>query len=109
MRGLRRIGGPRLNSGPQLEADDWLDREIASLQQSVEQPEPGEDRSSRSFHRRRVTPTAASLLSAEGRFLGAVLESVQRSVHRHRFVILVYGFCILSAAVAGWLIASLTK
>ena len=104
MRGMRRGGVAAARPVGRSEADQWVDRQIESLRHAIEQPDPRPARRPQPIQAVNGSPTAATRWRDAGGY--GARSALGRSLREHRFDLLVYGLCIVSAAAAGWLIAS---
>jgi hypothetical protein len=104
MRVMRRGGAAASRPIERTDADEWVDRQIESLRHAIEQPDPRPTRRPQPVQAVNGTPAAATRSGEAGGF--GARSALGRSVREHRFDLLVYGLCIVSAAAAGWLIAS---
>jgi hypothetical protein len=102
----------RSSHSPQRSDDEeWLDREIASLRQSVETDAEGQRTrdsrtDARSPRRRRLLRTGATRAAAGGRMHHhRPLRRLLRAAGRRRFEIVLYGTSIALAVAAGWFIS----
>jgi hypothetical protein len=104
------------HSPQERNGEEWLDREIASLRESVEPDAEGQTSNNRTYARspaRRLLRFGATRAAAGHRALrlpmhhGGPLRRLRRAVGRRRFEIATYGISIALAVAAGWLIGML--
>jgi hypothetical protein len=124
MMGVVRVFGKTVlqssHTPQQSDVEEWLDRELSSLRQSVEtdagaQQAPNRSADARS-HRRRALRFGAT--RAKARWIahralrvpmhsGRLLRLLRRVVDRRRFEIVLYGCSVALAVAVGWLVSSM--
>jgi Flp pilus assembly protein TadB len=105
MMGVVRVFGKTVlqssHTPQQSDVEEWLDRELSALQQSVETGAEAQQARNRTADarspRRRPLPM----------HFGRLLRRLRQGVDRRRFEIVLYGCSVALAVAVGWLVSSM--
>jgi hypothetical protein len=124
MMGVVRVFGKTVlqssHTPQQSDVEEWLDRELSSLRQSVETGAEAQQARNRSVDARspRRRPLRFGATRAGPRWIahralrvpmhfGRLLRRLRRVVDRRRFEIVLYGCSVALAVAVGWLVSSM--